>query len=77
MAVIALTIPDAQLPRVIAALCARGATVIAGQPPVAVPESPANAKAVAVAWIKETVLAFETTAAHAAVVPPDVSTVVS
>lgn len=70
MAVITLTIPDAQLPRVRAALC-----IQAG-----LPESNANAKEALVQWIKQVVRGVERDAAVAAqppIVDPDVSALVA
>jgi len=49
MATISITIPDLQLPRVIAALCV----------PAGVPETPADAKAQVIEYVKERVKSYE------------------
>lgn len=70
MATITLTIPNAAVPRVRAALCA------AAQ----LPETDANAKQAIVDWVKATVALVENTAAGQArppIVEADVSGVVS
>lgn len=70
MATITLTIPDAVLPRVRAALCTKAG----------LPDSNPNAKEAVIQWIKETVQAVEYEAAvqaRAAVVPSDVDGIVT
>lgn len=70
MATITLTIPDAVLPRVKAALCAQAG----------LPETNANAKEAVVRWIKDTVQTAEFNASmnqHAATVVADVDGIVS
>lgn len=71
MATITLTIDDAVLPRVRAALCAHAG----------LPESNANAKAAVIAWVKDTVKTAEYNAAmqaaSAAVVQTDVDDIVT
>lgn len=70
MATITLTIPDAQLPRVRAALCTNAG----------LPDSNANAKEAVIVWIKATVQSVEHLAAEAArppIVDSDVSTIVT
>jgi len=70
MASINLTIPDAQLPRVRAALCAQAGLA----------ESNANAKEALIQWVKQVVRGYERDAAVAAqppVVEPDVSGIVT
>lgn len=70
MATITLTIPDAALPRVRAALCVKAG----------LPESNPNAKEALIRWIKDTVQAVEYDAAvasRATVVPSDVSDIVN
>lgn len=70
MASITLTIPDADLPRVRAALCAHAG----------VADSNANAKAVVVTWVKGIVREFEYNAAVVArppIVEPDVANIVT
>lgn len=71
MAQITLTIPDAQLPRVIAALCATKMTIDGPTPPTGV-----NAKAILVEWVKQQVANHETQQAHNALPVVDVTTVV-
>lgn len=63
MASITLTIPDAQLPRVRAALCSAAG----------LPDTNANAKAAVIIWIKSTVQSVEYQELAAAV-PPIVDT---
>lgn len=70
MATITLTIPDAVLPRVRAALCAQAG----------LPETNANAKEAVIGWIKHTVQTVEYQAAVAAradVVQSDVTDIVA
>jgi hypothetical protein len=70
MATITLTIPDAVLPRVRAALCARAG----------LPDTNANAKEAVIRWMKDTVSTYEYDAemsAYAATVVPDVDTIVT
>lgn len=70
MATITLTIPDAALPRVRAALC-----LAAG-----LPDTNANAKLATVNWVKATVAAVEYAAAVNAqppIPPPDVDALVT
>lgn len=71
IATITLTIPDAVLPRVKAALCAKAG----------LPESNANAKEAVIRWIKDTVQSVEyddaLRAASAAVVVSDVDGLVT
>lgn len=59
MATIVLTIPDAQLPRVIAALCA-------SEQANPLPPTGSNAKNVVAKWIKDCVVTYETRIAQAA-----------
>lgn len=59
MATVTITIPDAQLDRVVEALCVtRGIG----------PPTPANAKAALVGWVKETTLNYDRQKAHTAAV---------
>lgn len=70
IATITLTIPDAQLPRVRAALCADAG----------LPDSNANAKEAVIQFVKATVARVEYAAAvdaRAAVVPPDTTGIVT
>lgn len=70
MASITLTIPDAALPRVRAALCSAAG----------LPESNANAKAAVINWVRATVAAVEysaAVAAHPPVPEPDTSGIVT
>lgn len=70
MANITLTIPDALLPRVRAALCAQAG----------LPDSNPNAKEAVIMWVKATVQAFEYQAAveaRASVVQSDVDGIVT
>ena len=70
MATITLTIPDAQLPRVTAALCSAAG----------IPDTAANAKTAVIEYIKSTVKAVEARAAATARAPlaePDVSGLVT
>lgn len=70
MATITLTIPDAQLPRVRAALCSTAG----------LPDTNANAKQAVIDWIKATVHSVEYTAAVQAQPPvphPDVDGIVT
>ena len=70
MANITLTIPDAQLPRVIAALCASE---------LANPVSPTgpNAKNVLIKWVKDCVTTYETRLAHEALAAIDTTNLVT
>ena len=70
MATITLTIPDAALPRVVAALCRAAGLPVTGP----------NAKASLILWIKTTVRNIEASdaeQARAPLVPPDVSGIVT
>lgn len=70
MASITLTIPDALLPRVRAALCASAG----------LPDSNPNAKQAVIDWVRVTVRAYEYNAAAAAQPPipePDVTGIVT
>lgn len=70
MASITLTIPDASLPRVRAALCANAGLA----------DTNANAKEAVIMWVKATVQAVEyenAVAARARVVPSDVDGIVT
>lgn len=70
MATITLTIPDALLPRVKAALCAHAG----------LPETNANAKQAVILWVKDTVQTFEYNAemtTHATTIVPDVDDLVT
>lgn len=73
MASITLTIPDAQLLRIINALCAKGI----GIPPTPVEATAPNAKLVLVDWIKQTVSDYELTIARNTVAIPNVASIVS
>lgn len=73
MANINLQIPDAQLQRVIDALCASRTDPVTLQP---IPPTGPNAKAIVIAWIKDQVLAYETEKARKAIAAIDVTTVV-
>ena len=67
MAAITLNIPDAQIARVITAVCASKVT------PEPVAPTGAIAKAIEASWVRECVLAYEV----AQVPPPDVTGLVS
>lgn len=70
MATITLTIPDAVLPRVRAALCVKAG----------LPDTNANAKEAVIMWIKETVQAVEyaeAVQARETVAPSDVTGIVT
>lgn len=70
MANITLTIPDALLPRVRAALCAKAS----------LPDTNANAKEAVIMWIKQTVQAYEyevALAERATITPSDVDDIVT
>lgn len=73
MAVITFNIPDTQLPRVIAAVCASRMSPTA----TPIPPTGANAKAVMVAWVTECVIAYEAELARKALPVVDVSTLVT
>lgn len=69
MAAITLTIPDPQLQRVIAALCA-------SDPANPVPPTAANAKAVVVKWVLDTVKRYELQQAQTALPAIDTTNLV-
>lgn len=73
MANMNLQIPDAQVQRVINALCAR--LMVDAETPV--PPTAALAKSVVVDWIKEQVLTYETRLAQEALAAVDVTNIVS
>lgn len=70
MATLTLTIPDAQLQRVVVALCA-------SDPANPMPSTVANAKAVVIKWVLNTVTQYETKLAQAAVPVVDTTNLVT